>query len=88
MPQLPRLADLHCWQVWLEADHELAGSFIRAKAKDIAHKSQMTKRHFIKAKKEHDNTIMTHMLDDTDKFSPETFMKGLEIKVAEKKIEL
>ena len=38
-------------------DHELAGKFIRSKAKDISLKSQMTKHHFAKAKKEHETTI-------------------------------
>ena len=47
-------------------DHELAGKFIRSKAKDISQKSQMTKHHFAKAKKDHETTIMTHMLDPSD----------------------
>ena len=48
------------------ADYELEGKRITYKALQASQKSRMTKYHFRAAKKQHENTVMTHMLDPTD----------------------
>ena len=48
------------------ADRELTDTYMRSKALKISQKSQMTKFHFRQAKKQHDDTIMTHMKDPND----------------------
>ena len=48
------------------SEYELAGKWIRLKALATYQKSQMTKYHFKKAKKQHESTIMTCMLDSKD----------------------
>ena len=47
-------------------DYELEGKRITLNALKVSQKSRMTKYHFRVAKRQHDDTIITHMLDPVD----------------------